>query len=175
LDAWWVTLLREQQSDGFLDLAGTDASITLPISDRLISRVVAQRLPAHVPVREFDLFAHEGGVIAIRVRLAKPTFLPPIQLRLAIDQQPELPHSPILGLAIVSQGVAALAAGALKFADVLPPSVRFDGRRFIVDLRAMLERQNAAGVLEFLTHLRITTAAEQVVVHARAAVRVPAR
>jgi hypothetical protein len=169
LVAWWVTLLREQQSDGFLDFAGTEASATIPIADRLITRVVAARIPASVPIREFALVAHPGDEITVRIRVSKPSILPPIQLRLAIERQPDLPSAPIIVLGVVSQGLASLAVNALKFVDALPPGIRFDRGRFVIDLRTILARQHAAELLDYLTDLKITTMDGQLVVHLRAA------
>jgi hypothetical protein len=166
LDPWWLTLLREQQREGFIDLAGTRASITMPISDRLVSRTIAQHLFPRVPIRQFELTAHESDVIEIRVRLTKPTFAPPIRLRLAIEQQPILPSSPSLVLRVQSNGIVTLVASALKFVDVLPPGVHFDGRRFALDLAAILERQHAAHVLAYFSSLRLTTTVGQLVLHA---------
>ena len=157
MEAWWVTLLRELQSDRFSDLAGSHASLTLRVSDRRVSREVARHVPPHIPIRELDIVAHADDIVAVRFRLTKPAFLPPIQLRLAIERQPELPASPQLVLALVSQGVAGLAAMALKFADVLPPGVRFVDGRFIVDLATIFARQEAADVLTYFTKLTIKT------------------
>jgi hypothetical protein len=171
LDTWWVTLLRAQQSDGFADLAGADVSMTLPVSDRLLSTLIAQRLPRSAPIRDFDLIAHAGDEIAVRVRLAKPAFLPAIQVRLAIVQQAVLPHAPTIVLEMVSQGMAALAGNALRFVDALPPGVRFDGRRIFVDLAEILRRQNAAELLTYLTDLQVTTTEHRLIVRAR--LRVP--
>jgi hypothetical protein len=171
LEAWWITLLREQQSDGFPDVAGTVASATVPIADQLISRVIAARIPPAVPIREFALVAHAGDEITVRIRLTKTAILPWIQLRLAIVQQPELPSSPIIVFGIVSRGLAtSLAVNALRFVDVLPPGVGFDGGRFVIDLRSILERQNTAEALAYLTDLKITTVDRRVVVHLRAGV-----
>jgi hypothetical protein len=166
LEPWWVTLLRAQQSEDFPDLAGTEGVVTLPISDRLINSVIAQRLPPSAPIRELDVRAHQGDQISVRVRLSKPALMPPVQIRLAIEQQPQLPGSPNLVVGVVSQGLASLALNALKWVDVLPPGVRFDGRRFIVDLRTLLDRYGAAWMLAYLTDLKITTVDGRVVVQA---------
>jgi hypothetical protein len=173
LDAWWITLLRAQQDDGFPDLAGASASITLPISERLISRLIAERIPRSMPIRDVDLRAFEGDVVEIRVRLTRPAFLPPLHLRLAIVQQPQLPASPLIALAIVSEGVARLAAQALKFVDVLPRGVSFDGKRFVVDLAVLLRNSGAHEVFGYLTELRFSTVAGRIVVQARGALPPP--
>jgi hypothetical protein len=173
VDDWWVTLLRGQQSDGLSDFAGAQADIVLPVSDRLITQVIAQRLPRSGTgtVREFHLLAHPANRITVRVRLAKPAFLPPLQMTLVIDQQPALPASPLVALAVESQTIAALAGTALRFADFLPAGVRFDGRRFVIDLRTLLEQREAAGVLTWLTDLKLATDEGRVVVHARMMIR----
>ena len=167
MESWWVRLLREQQSDNFPDLAGAEASTTVPISDRLITRVIAERLPPSAPIRELEVRAHAGNQITIRVRLARPAILPPVQLRLAIEQQPDLPMSPILVLGIVSQGLASLALNALKFVDVLPPGVSFDGRRFIINLRTLLAHRGWGWALDFLTDLRVEAVDGSLVVRTR--------
>jgi hypothetical protein len=171
LEPWWVTLLRQQQRDGFPDLAGSEVSATIPITDRLVGWLIAQRLPATAPIRELSIVAHRGNELTVRVRLAKPAILPPIQIRLAIEQQPELPASPFLVLGVVSQGVAILALNTLRFTDLLPPGVRFDGRRFIIDVRTLLER-HAADLWSYLLDLAITIEDGRVVVHGRAALPV---
>ena len=102
MEPWWVTLLRQQQSDNFPDLAGAEASATIPISDRLITRAIAERLSPSAPIREVEVRAHADNQLTVRVRLAGPAILPPLQLRLAIEQQPDLPMSPVLVLGIVS-------------------------------------------------------------------------
>ena len=173
MDAWWVTLLRDQQSDGFPDLTGADASITLPISDRLITRVVSGRIPPNLPVRDFTLIAAPGNTFTVAIRLTKPAFLPPIRMQLAIEQQPRLPESPFIVLAITSHGVATLAASALRYVDILPPGVRFERQRFIVDLAELLAAQGARDALKYLTELNITTDDHRVKVLARLAVPQP--
>ena len=44
----WLRLFLEQQAGGFPDFRGARASLTLPVSDRLLSRLVMQRLPAEL-------------------------------------------------------------------------------------------------------------------------------
>jgi hypothetical protein len=173
LDAWWVTLLRRQQSDCFVQIAGTTASLTLPISDRLISEIVAHHIPSSVPIQSIDIVAHAGNELTVQIRLTKPAFLPAVRVRLAIQQQPSLPSSPSLSLAIVSQGLASLAASALRFVDVLPPGMKFDGRRFLINLAIVLERQGAAELLEYFTDLTITTADRRFIIQARGGVPGP--
>jgi hypothetical protein len=129
-----------------------------------------QRLPPSAPIRELEVRAHAGDQFTVRLRLAKPALLPSVQLRLAIEQQPDLPRSAILVLGVVSQGLTGLAINALRFVDVLPPGVRFDGRRFLVDLETILNRYGAAQALAYVTDLSVTTSDGRFVVRARGAV-----
>jgi hypothetical protein len=168
-DGWWAAMLHEQQRGGFPGLAGAQLSATIPISDELISRVIAEHLPSRAPVREVSLVAHAGNEFTVRVRLTRPAMLPPIQVRLAIEQQPALPMSPVLVLALVSRGIASIALNALNVVEWLPPGVRFEGSRFFIDLRVLLERRAAAEAFAYLTDLAVTTADRRVIVQARAA------
>jgi hypothetical protein len=59
----------------------------------------------------------------------------------------------------------------MRFFDVLPPGIRFTGEQIIVDLAAVARQYGAADALTHLTHLEVTTAAGQVVVAARGAIR----
>jgi hypothetical protein len=90
-------------------------------------------------------------------------------VRLAIEQQPALPMSPVLVLALVSRGIASIALNALNVVEWLPPGVRFEGSRFFIDLRVLLERRAAAEAFAYLTDLAVTTADRRVIVQARAA------
>ena len=40
-----LDILQHQQRGGFPDLAGTEASATIPISDRLLNEVIATLMP----------------------------------------------------------------------------------------------------------------------------------
>lgn len=162
-----MALLREQRGSGFADIAGTRASLTAPVSDRLLTRIIASRLPSSLPmIRELDLRAVAGNQLVISLR-AGPSFLPAFTIRLAIDEQPVLPSSPVLVLRIVSQGLAAMGNTALRFLQALPPGLRLDGDRLYVNLATLLERYGAEGALQHLSGLEISTTEGRVVVSAR--------
>lgn len=169
-EPWWRTLLREQQGSGFADFAGAAAAVTLPVSDRLVTRIVASRLPRSVPVREVMVKAEANNTFSVGLRLAKPSFLPPLTLRFVIVRQPVLPDSPLLVLGLASQGLAALAGPLVRFFSALPPWIRLDNDRAIVDVGALLQQQGVSDVLRHLTHLELTTAPGVFIVHARGGV-----
>ncbi len=168
-----MVLLREQRATGFADLEGTRAALTVPVSDRLLTRVIASRLPSSLPmIRELDLRAVAGNQLVIVLR-AGPAFLPSLTIRLEIEQQPVLPSSPVLVLRIVSQGLAALGNSALRFLQALPPGLRLDGDRLYVNLATLLERYGAGGALTHLSSLEIATIEGRIVISAQA--QIPGR
>jgi hypothetical protein len=168
-EPWWLALLREQQATHFADLAGAHASFTIPVTDRLLSRVIANRLPPSSPISELQLHAGDGNQVTVSVKLARLAFLPAVRVRLTVEQQPALPASPILVLRMVFEGVAALAGPALRFLEGLPPGIRVDKDRLYVDLATLLAQYQAAEALSYLTSLELTTARGQVIVSGRLA------
>jgi hypothetical protein len=163
----WLALLREQQSTHFADLAGAHASFTIPVSERLLNRIIAERLPRTAPISELQLRAEEANHVTVSVKLAKFAFLPAVRVRFAIERQPDLPASPVLVLRI--EGKAALAGPALRFLEVLPPGVRLENDRLSVDLATLLAQYGAADALSYLTALEVTTAAGRIIVSGRLA------
>jgi hypothetical protein len=170
MEPWWVRLLLEQQAADFADLAGAQASLTVPVSDRLVTRLIANQLPASAPVSELDVFAEDGNQVVVRVRVARSSFIPRVTVRLLIEQQPALPLSPVIVFRIMSDGLAAFAGTALRFLKVLPPGVHMEGNRLYVNLAQLLDRYGAADALAYLTHLEVTTTERRIVLAARAAV-----
>jgi hypothetical protein len=150
-------LLREQQASGFPDVAGARASVTLPVSDRLVSRLVAQSLPSSAPISEIDLRAGNANRFSVRVRLTRPALMPPITVNLGIDQQPVLPSNPVLTLRLLSTGLLSFAGAAARFFNVLPPGIRTDGDLIHVDLHTLLEQRGLADHLNYFEHLEVTT------------------
>jgi hypothetical protein len=169
-DPWWVSLLREQRAAHFADAAGAHAAFALPVSDRLVTRLIATRLPPSLPVKELELRAGAANQISVRFRLTRPSFLPAFTVRLAIEEQPVLPSSPVLVLRIVADGVGGLAGTALRFLQALPPGLRLDGDRVYVNLGVLLERYGASEALTYLTLLELTTMEGRIVVTGRLAV-----
>jgi hypothetical protein len=168
---WLLALLRAQHDAGFADVAGAEVSLTLPVSDRLINQMIAERLPRGGAVSAVDVEAMPANQFSVRVKLGQSALLPPIRLGLAIERQPDLPAFPVIGLRIVSPGIAALA-GALvaRFFHALPPWVQFEGGRLSIDLLAAAGSAGSAEAFGYLRSLALTTAAGRVIVSIRAAV-----
>ncbi len=143
MDPRLEALLTRQRAGGFADVRGATADVSIPISDRLLNEVIAQALPA----------------------------LPPVNLTLAIERQPELPASPILVLRLELGGLLAMAGSALRFLDALPPGITVEQDRIHVNLSTLLAERGLAELLDYAEHVQVTTTDGAVVVAIRAAVR----
>ena len=162
-----VSLLRRQLQDGLPDLAGSEASLTIPISDRLLTQIVGASLPAGAPVREVQVRAEDGDRITLKVSLARPSFLPAIPIALVVHEQPALPEHAILTLRISqSAALVAMAERALKHAP-LPAGVSVVGDLIHIDVQTLLAARNLEGVLSYVTHLNVHSRAGAVVVNLR--------
>lgn len=171
MDRRLVQLLRRQQASGFADLEGTEIAITLPISDRLLNEAIAEALTLPAQIREVKVRTHAGERIGVRVKLGTPSFLPPINITVVIDRQPELPGSPVLVLRLEMGGLLSLAGTALRFLEPLPPGIRVDHDRIYVDLATLAEARGLDAWLSYLEHLEIHTAERSLILTLRAAAR----
>lgn len=164
-------IVRRQQSAGFPDLAGAEASVTLPIADRLINEFITAKVPPGAAVRDVRLRSHDANEIEVSFQVARGSFNFAVTLTLVIDEQPSMPQQPLLGLRLTKlPGVLALAAPVLRFFDVLPPGVSLDGQRVRINLKTLLAEQGNADLLDYVTWLQVTTQPGAVVIAARAAI-----
>jgi hypothetical protein len=175
MDPRLATLLTRQRQRQFSDFTGAHAVVTLPISDRLLNETLTDALPASAPVRDLQLTSRAGNRIRLRFKVAAAAFLPPINVTLVIERQPELPRSPVLVLRMELGGLLSLAGPALRFLDALPPGVRVEQDRIFVDIARLLAERGLAELLEYADDLQVTTTDGAVVVALRASVRNPER
>jgi hypothetical protein len=153
---WWLTLLHEQQQSRFADVDGARASIHLPVSDRLLNRLIAERISPQSSLAGVTVRALEHDRFAVRIRLAKLSFLPAWEIRFEIEQQPRLPHAPLLTLRFASSG-SAFVARAIRAFGGLPTWLSARADRLEIDLAGLARRHGFDGVLDVLTGLHIGT------------------
>src|SRR5262245_9689463 len=139
-------LLQRQQSEGFPDLAGAEATATIPISERLVNDLLSQSLANSGRVREVRVTVEDGNRLTLQIKPSGPSVLPSIPVNLTIEDQPSLPDKPTLALRLMI--AAALAAVAGTFIPVLtsqlPPGISIEGGdRILIDLRRILAEQKA--------------------------------
>ena len=167
---WWRARFEEQQRSGFADLAGARASLRLPIAETLLNQAIAEWLPERWPVRELMVHALANDELAVRVR-PRSDWLPPVQVRFAIEGQPVLPENPVLRLRLLAGGVSAFAGFALAALSRLPPGLQFADDRLTVDLAVLARSHGLEQWLPLLTALEITTEPGRLIVSASAGVR----
>jgi hypothetical protein len=125
-------IVHSLRASQFRDLAGARASVSVPVAEALLNTLIATSLPANAPVRSVTVQPEANDRLAVRI-VAKAALIPAITLKLAIESQPRLPDSPVLVLRMVTLGgLFGLASGAV--AGMLPPGVRLQGERILVDL-----------------------------------------
>jgi hypothetical protein len=165
LDAFVSELLAHLQSSAFRDIAGARVSATVPVSQSLLNGLVAQALrETKTPVRQLDIRPRAGDLIDVIVTLSWP-FVPPLKVAVAVDRQPEFPGSPVLVLRwSFLGGLGAIGARLLGAMDKLPPGVRLDGDRLLLDIPVLAARSPAASLLQYLRTLEVHTADDRLVI-----------
>ncbi|MBA2302069.1 MAG: hypothetical protein H0W08_05495 [Acidobacteria bacterium] len=156
-------ILQHLQTSQFRDISGTQIVATIPVSEGLVNMALSASLPPGAPVRSVAIHPEAGDRFSVRI-VPRMSLLPAMTLRLLVEEQPRLPDSPVLVLRLVTlSGLFGLAGGAI--AGMLPPGVRLDGERILVDLRTIAAQHGQARVLDYLTKLHVGTEDGRVVVH----------
>ncbi len=171
MDERFARVLRRQVVEGFSDLRGAAASVTLPVSERLLNDIVAETLPRSASLRELHVTPLSGDRFSLRARLGSSPLLPPVRLTLAIDRQPDLPDAPVLILRMETTGLMALAGPVLRLMNALPPGITLEDNRIHVDLRVLTERYHLSAYLPYLEEIRVNTVEGAAVLTVRARVR----
>jgi hypothetical protein len=166
---WWIALLKSAQRDQLAGIAGARAAVRLPIDERLLNQLIAEYRSEDWPIRELTVELLDRDELVLRVR-PKAGFVPTIQVRVTIEQQPELPASPLLILRIGANPLTSMAIAAVRSKVKLPAGIQFDDDRIRIDLQALAEAFGQNEWLPLLTRLRINTKPHLLVLDAEAAV-----
>jgi hypothetical protein len=170
MDPQLAALLARQQGSGFAGLAGSEVHATIRVSSALLNEAISANLASVTAVRDLAVQPRGGNRFDVRVKLAKPAFLPTMNVALVIERQPQLPSDPVLVMKLTgAAGMIGLAAPAITSFGVLPPGIRLDGDRILVDMRVLLQRYGQAALLDYAERVQVTTEEGRVVllVHAR--------
>ena len=164
MDANVSELLAFLQSSGFRDIAGSRASVQLPLSRSLVNRLVAQALRGtSTPLREVDVRPHDGDEFDVVLTVSWP-FVPPLKVAVSVAQQPQFPASPVLVFRWSLLGaVGALASRVIAALDRLPAGIRLDGDRLLVDIPVVAGRGPAETLWPWVKKLELHTIDERVV------------
>ena len=157
MDVRLQNLFGAQFASRFAGLTGSDATVSLRVSDRLMNDGIGAGLPPDGAVRSIEAHAVAGDRLEAIVTLRKPAFLPPLHLHLQIEPGPLTPQNPVLVLRIVGGAGGLLKVAGPMIASRLPPGVRLQGDILEVDVRAILTARGEAQWLDYLRGLQITT------------------
>jgi hypothetical protein len=158
MDPRLLEILTRQQADGFPGLRGSNVRATFRVDQALINEAVAAFAVSASAVRDLRVIPRASNRVQVQLKLAKASFLPSLSLTLVIDKQPELPDDPVLGLHITGVGgMMRLAGPAIASFGVLPPGVRLNGDRVLVDLRTVLTSRGQARLLDYAEQLQVMT------------------
>ncbi len=166
----FTDILTTLQSSGFRDIAGARMVADVPVSARLVNELVAASIPPNVPVRAVVIRPEPNDQFSVRIS-PRATLLPALTLRLGIERQPDFPSFPVLVMRMQTMGgLFGFASAALPIATMLPPGVRLEGDRILVDLAALAAQRGFAAHLHYVRRLAIHSEDGRVVVHVEAAV-----
>ena len=152
-----VRIFEQLRASRFADLAGARVSASIPVSERLLNELVVSAIPPSVPVRDVTIQPRRGDRFSVRARLARIDFLPPITITVAIERQPELPDSPLVLRLTSFPGLITMIGAAFPIASKLPPGIRMDKDRVLVDLKTLAESHGYADLLTLVEKVRLTT------------------
>jgi hypothetical protein len=152
----------------FRDISGSTVTGDVPIADSLINRFIADALAVRqAPVTAVLLESLEDGRLLAHVTLRGPKFIPQVSVAISIEEQPRFPESPVLVLrwSLAKLGfLGNMAAPFLSNLKNLPPGVRIEGERALVDVAEMLRVRGLGEALRYVRRLEIGTRVGQVIV-----------
>ena len=150
--SWWRTLLDEERRAGFPHLAGSEGTLQFALSDALLNELIAARLPATWRISELTLHAFEHNQVSILVR-PRTAWLPPIRVRVTIDEQPATLALPLLRARFTSS-IGRFADVALEYVR-MPDWLHVSGHDVTIDLAALAAHYDMADLLPLLRKLTI--------------------
>jgi hypothetical protein len=150
------------------DITGSTVAGEIPIAGSLVNRFIAEALAnRQTPVAGVELEPREEGRLLAHVSLHGPRFIPAVVVAIQIEQQPQLPDSPVLVLrwSLPKLGfLGNLATPFLSQLKTLPPGVRLEGERLLVDVAELLRSRGLGEALRYLHRLEIGSRTGQILV-----------
>ena len=164
-------VLRRQLADGFPDVRGAQAALTLPLSERLLNEVLAETIPRSAHITDLQVTPEASDRFTVRFRLGSSALVPRLKVILAIDRQPELPAFPVIVLRLETTGLMTFAGPVLRGLNALPEGITVKEDRIHVDLRALADRRGLGAYIDYLDQLRVNTVSGAVVLTAHGRIR----
>jgi hypothetical protein len=152
--------LRTIAGNNLEELAGATVTLELPLTNAVVNRLIEQRLSAASgPVTAVQVDALDEDTFGAQVTM-RMKMIPTIRIVGRIEEQPELPQRPSLGIRWSMPGMGALsmfAAPVLAFLNALPRGLRAEDDRILVDVVELLRSRGLADLLPYLRKAQVHT------------------
>jgi hypothetical protein len=152
-------IIRERLGTDISTFAGATTTGEVPLPDEFVNGLIAERLAGHAQIAALQVQAQEGDVVAVQF-VPRARLLPPVRILARVERQPEFPENPrlILRWTMPAAGpLAMFAAPVLSYFKALPPGIRMNGDRLVVDVAESLRSRGFDEVLGFVRRLTVHT------------------
>ena len=152
--------LRNLAGGTLAELAGAIVSAELPLTNALVNRLIAERL-AHStgPISAVVVDALDNDTFSAQIS-TRARMIPTVGVVARIEEQPDLPDRPVLGVrwSVPGLGPLGLFAGpVLSFLKTLPQGLRAEDDRLLVDVAELLRSQGLGDLVPHLSKMRVQT------------------
>ena len=160
MDRALLDRLRAFAGRNLQEFAGARLVLDLPLTNAIVNRLIAERLEASSgPVSAVQVDALDDDTFSAQVSL-RLRMIPTVRIVGRIEEQPQLPQQPVLGVrwSMPHLGPLGLLAGpALTFLKALPRGLRADDDRILVDLAELVRSQGLEDLLPYIAKAAVHT------------------
>jgi hypothetical protein len=149
-------ILEKLRASRFAEIKGARASFSIPVSEQLLNELITAAMPSTAPLRDLHVRPQADNRLVVRARAARLDFLPPMNISLQIEQQPQLPDTPLVVRILSLPGLLSVA-GSLMSPNSLPPGIRLDRERVLVDVRQLLESKGFGEIVPLIERLQVSS------------------
>jgi hypothetical protein len=156
MDPRLIGVLERLRASGFAEVKGARASLSIPVSEAILNELITAALPAGGPLRDLHVRPQAGNRLAVRARASRLDFLPAMTISLQIEGQPRLPDTPLVVRILSMPGLLSIA-GSMLSPGSLPPGIRLERERVLVDVRQLLEGKGLAEIVPLIGSLQVSS------------------
>ena len=149
-------ILDRLRASGFAEVKGARASLSIPVSEAILNELITAALPAGGSLRDLHVRPQADNRLAVRARASRLDFLPPMTISLQIEGQPRLPDTPLVVRILSMPGLLSVA-GSMLSPSSLPPGIRLERERVLVDVRQLLEAKGFAEIVPLIERLQVSS------------------
>ena len=151
-----IGIIDRLRTSGFAEVKGARASLSIPVSEALLNELITAAVPPGGPLRDLRVRPQAGNRLAVRARASRLDFLPPMTISLQIEGQPRLPDTPLVVRILSMPGLLSVA-GSMLSPNSLPPGIRMERERVLVDVRQLLEAKGFGEIVPLIERLQVSS------------------